>query len=216
MERSTTAFNTTRMEIVPCPSTLGVAVIGAGMAGRAHAAGYRAATSMFETDLPGVRLVAIADAYEPFAVDVATRFGYERSETCLAGDRRRRRHRRRQRRDRQRAAPPGRRGPARGRQARAVREADGPDDRGRAGDGRGRRRPRAPSPASASASGAPPRSPRSVTSCRAGTARYPRATSTATTGATTRRTRRTDQLALQGRARQRSAGRHRQPPRRPR
>ena len=61
--------------------TLGVAVIGAGMAGRAHAAGYRAATSLFDTDLPDVRLVAVADAYEPFAVDTAKRFGYERAET---------------------------------------------------------------------------------------------------------------------------------------
>lgn len=61
--------------------SLGVAVVGAGMAGRAHAAGYRMASTMFETDLPDVRLVAIADAYEPFAVDAATRFGYERAET---------------------------------------------------------------------------------------------------------------------------------------
>ena len=52
--------------------SLGVAVIGAGMAGRAHAAGYRAATTMFDTDLPDIRLVAIADAHEPFALDAAT------------------------------------------------------------------------------------------------------------------------------------------------
>ena len=62
------------------PDSLGVAVIGAGMAGRAHAAGYRAATSLFDTDLPDVRLVAIADAHEPFAVDAAKRFGYGRAE----------------------------------------------------------------------------------------------------------------------------------------
>ena len=61
--------------------SLGVAVIGAGMAGRAHAAGYRAATTMFDTELPEVRLVAIADAHEPFAVDAARRFGYDRAET---------------------------------------------------------------------------------------------------------------------------------------
>ena len=60
---------------------LGVAVIGAGMAGRAHAAGYRTASTMFDTDLPEVRLVAIADAHEPFAVDAAKRFGFERPET---------------------------------------------------------------------------------------------------------------------------------------
>jgi len=61
--------------------SLGVAVIGAGMVGRAHAAGYRAATQLYDLDLPQVRLVAIADAHEPFAVDAATRFGYERPET---------------------------------------------------------------------------------------------------------------------------------------
>jgi predicted dehydrogenase len=60
---------------------LGVAVIGVGMAGRAHAAGYRAASSMFDTDLPDISLVAVADAHEPFAVDAARRFGYERAET---------------------------------------------------------------------------------------------------------------------------------------
>jgi predicted dehydrogenase len=58
-----------------------VAVIGAGMAGRAHAAGYRAASSLFDIDLPEIRLVAIADAYEPFAVDAAKRYGYQRAET---------------------------------------------------------------------------------------------------------------------------------------
>jgi predicted dehydrogenase len=36
---------------------------------------------VFGTDLPDVRLVAIADAYEPFAVDVARRYGYQRAET---------------------------------------------------------------------------------------------------------------------------------------
>ena len=62
-------------------SSLGVAVIGAGMVGRAHAAGYRVASQLYDLDLPPVRLVAIADAYEPFAVDGARRFGYERAET---------------------------------------------------------------------------------------------------------------------------------------
>jgi predicted dehydrogenase len=61
---------------------LGVAVIGVGMVGRAHAAGYRTAAGLFDiNDRPDTRLVAIADAYEPFAVDAAKRFGYERSET---------------------------------------------------------------------------------------------------------------------------------------
>lgn len=62
-------------------NSLGVAVIGAGMVGRAHAAGYRAASQLYDLDLPEVRLVAIADAHEPFAVDGARRFGYERAET---------------------------------------------------------------------------------------------------------------------------------------
>ncbi|WP_327635330.1 Gfo/Idh/MocA family oxidoreductase [Kribbella sp. NBC_00482] len=58
-----------------------MAVIGAGMVGRAHAAGYRAASQLYDLDLPDIRLVAIADAHEPFAVDGARRFGYERAET---------------------------------------------------------------------------------------------------------------------------------------
>jgi predicted dehydrogenase len=62
-------------------TSLGVAVIGAGMVGRAHAAGYRAASQLYDLDLPDIRLVAIADAHEPFAVDGAKRFGYERPET---------------------------------------------------------------------------------------------------------------------------------------
>jgi predicted dehydrogenase len=61
--------------------SIGVAVIGAGMAGRAHAGGYRSAPTVFETDLPEVTLVAICDAYEPFAVDSARRYGYQRAET---------------------------------------------------------------------------------------------------------------------------------------
>ena len=62
-------------------NSIGVAVIGVGMVGRAHAAGYRTAAGLFDIDRPETRLVAIADAYEPFAVDAAKRFGYERSET---------------------------------------------------------------------------------------------------------------------------------------
>ena len=61
--------------------SIGVAVIGAGMAGRAHASGYRSAPTVFGEGLPDVRLVAIADAYGPFATDTARRYGYERAET---------------------------------------------------------------------------------------------------------------------------------------
>src|ERR671939_250865 len=63
------------------PSTLGVAVIGAGMAGRAHLAGYRSATTVFAPDLPDVRLVAVGDVNAEFAEAAARRFGYERAET---------------------------------------------------------------------------------------------------------------------------------------
>ena len=57
---------------------IGVAVIGAGMAGRSHAAGYRSATTQYGKGLPEVRLVAIADAVPAFAQETARRFGYER------------------------------------------------------------------------------------------------------------------------------------------
>ena len=62
-------------------SPIGVAVIGAGMAGRAHAAGYRSATTVYDQGLPEVRLVAIADVNPDFATDTARRFGFERAET---------------------------------------------------------------------------------------------------------------------------------------
>jgi predicted dehydrogenase len=60
--------------------SIGVAVVGAGMAGRAHAAGYRAATTLYDAGLPEVRLVAIADVNAAFAADTARRFGYQRAE----------------------------------------------------------------------------------------------------------------------------------------
>jgi predicted dehydrogenase len=61
-------------------SSIGVAVIGAGMAGRAHAAGYRSAATLYDAGLPEVRLVAIADVNPVFATDTAQRFGYQRVE----------------------------------------------------------------------------------------------------------------------------------------
>ena len=61
--------------------SIGVAVVGAGMAGRAHAAGYRNAPTLYGPQLPDVRLVAVADANEDLAADTARRYGYERSET---------------------------------------------------------------------------------------------------------------------------------------
>jgi predicted dehydrogenase len=61
-------------------SPIGVAVIGAGMAGRSHAAGYRSAPTLYGAGLPEVRLVAIADVNHAFAADTARRFGFERAE----------------------------------------------------------------------------------------------------------------------------------------
>jgi predicted dehydrogenase len=63
------------------PTDIGVAVIGAGMAGKAHAAAYRLATTVYSASLPPVRLVSIADVYEPVAKETADRFGYERHDT---------------------------------------------------------------------------------------------------------------------------------------
>src|ERR671931_1578350 len=51
------------------------------MAGRAHAAGYRSATTLYDDALPEVRLVAIADVNPEFGADAARRFGYERAAT---------------------------------------------------------------------------------------------------------------------------------------
>jgi predicted dehydrogenase len=62
-------------------SSIGVAVIGAGMAGRAHAAGYRSAPTLYDAGLPEIRLVAIADVNPAFATDTAQRFGYQRVES---------------------------------------------------------------------------------------------------------------------------------------
>jgi predicted dehydrogenase len=61
-------------------SSIGVAVIGAGMAGRAHAAGYRSASTLYGEGLPEIRLAAIADVNPAFAADTARRFGYQRAE----------------------------------------------------------------------------------------------------------------------------------------
>ena len=60
---------------------VGVAVIGAGMAGRAHAYGYRSAQTVFGPAHGGVRLVAVADLNAEVAADTARRYGFERAET---------------------------------------------------------------------------------------------------------------------------------------
>ncbi|GAA4772537.1 Gfo/Idh/MocA family protein [Microbacterium gilvum] len=63
------------------PASLGVAVIGAGMAGRAHAAAYRTAPTVYASTLPDIRLVSIGDVSPEFGSLAARRFGYERNDT---------------------------------------------------------------------------------------------------------------------------------------
>ncbi|GAB2557504.1 Gfo/Idh/MocA family protein [Leucobacter ruminantium] len=59
-------------------ASLGVAVIGAGMAGKAHAAAYRAASTLYKPTLPEIRLISIADINEELGSEVAARYGFER------------------------------------------------------------------------------------------------------------------------------------------
>jgi predicted dehydrogenase len=51
------------------------------MAGRAHAAAYRSADTVFESSLPPIDLVAIGDVNEAFGSAAARRFGFARTET---------------------------------------------------------------------------------------------------------------------------------------
>ncbi|MDF1488053.1 Gfo/Idh/MocA family protein [Tessaracoccus caeni] len=61
--------------------TIGVAVIGAGMAGKSHAAAYRVAPTLYESTLPDLRYVAIGDINAELGAATAKRYGYERSVT---------------------------------------------------------------------------------------------------------------------------------------
>ena len=61
--------------------TIGVAVIGAGMAGRAHAAAYRNAPTLYQSTLPDLRYVSIGDISPELGSLAAQRFGYERNDT---------------------------------------------------------------------------------------------------------------------------------------
>jgi predicted dehydrogenase len=61
--------------------TIGVAVIGAGMAGRAHAAAYRTAPTLYASTLPDLRYVSIGDISPELGSLAARRFGYERNDT---------------------------------------------------------------------------------------------------------------------------------------
>ncbi len=87
------------------PSPIGVAVVGAGMAGRAHCAGYRTAPTLFDPPLPPIRYAAVIDANEGVAKDAAERYGYERYGTDWRASARGRRRAGRQRRRRQPPAP---------------------------------------------------------------------------------------------------------------
>jgi predicted dehydrogenase len=60
---------------------IGVAVIGAGTAGRAHAHAYRSAGTVCGLGLPDVRLVSVADADEDLARDAAARYGFEQADS---------------------------------------------------------------------------------------------------------------------------------------
>ena len=61
--------------------SIGVAVIGAGMAGRAHAHGYRSAQTVFSAGLPEIRLVSVADLNTELAADTARRYGFARNDS---------------------------------------------------------------------------------------------------------------------------------------
>ncbi|UXN32506.1 Gfo/Idh/MocA family protein [Glutamicibacter sp. M10] len=58
---------------------IGIAVIGAGMAGLSHIAGYRTAPTFYSSDLPPLRYVAVADVNTDLAAKVAKRYGYEKA-----------------------------------------------------------------------------------------------------------------------------------------
>lgn len=57
--------------------SIGIAVIGAGMAGQAHAAAYRVAPTLYDPVLPPLRYVAIGDVNEQLGDHVARRYGYD-------------------------------------------------------------------------------------------------------------------------------------------
>jgi oxidoreductase family, NAD-binding rossmann fold domain protein len=61
--------------------TIGIAVIGAGMAGKAHAAAYRVAPTLYASTLPDLRYVSIGDVNAEVGRAAARRYGYERSDT---------------------------------------------------------------------------------------------------------------------------------------
>lgn len=63
------------------PESLGIAVIGAGMAGKAHIAAYRVAPTLYDAVLPPLRYVSIGDVNAELGAATAKRYGFERSDT---------------------------------------------------------------------------------------------------------------------------------------
>ncbi|WP_436325936.1 Gfo/Idh/MocA family protein [Brevibacterium sp. FAM 27836] len=63
------------------PQRLGIAVIGAGMAGRAHAAAWRAAPAAGIGSLPDLELVSVCDIAGDLAAATAARYGFTRHDT---------------------------------------------------------------------------------------------------------------------------------------
>ena len=61
--------------------TTGIAVIGAGMAGKAHAAAYRVAPTLYASTLPDLRYVSIGDVNAEVGRAAARHYDYERSDT---------------------------------------------------------------------------------------------------------------------------------------
>ncbi|ALU39502.1 dehydrogenase [Kocuria flava] len=59
--------------------SIGIAVIGAGMAGQAHAAAYRVAPTLYDPVLPPLRYVAVGDVNETLGGHVARRYGYAKA-----------------------------------------------------------------------------------------------------------------------------------------
>ncbi|GAB48815.1 Gfo/Idh/MocA family protein [Mobilicoccus pelagius] len=59
-------------------SPISVAVIGAGLAGRSHAAAYLNAGTLWGPDLPPIRRAAIVDSNPDLGRDTARRYGFER------------------------------------------------------------------------------------------------------------------------------------------
>lgn len=59
-------------------SSHGVAIIGAGMIGAAHAFGYRNNIPRFTEKLPGLRLATVCDANATLAGTMASTYGFER------------------------------------------------------------------------------------------------------------------------------------------